>query len=65
MPPLRTSHPKRRAAAGSLLALALAAGHVRAEEAGRDTEELAKQAQNPIASLISVPFQKNIFCASM
>ena len=34
--------------------------HARAEEAGGSTEGLAKQAQNPIADLISVPFQNNI-----
>src|SRR3954462_7294397 len=57
LPP--TDRPRRATAAG-LLALALAAGHARAEEAGGGTEALAKQAQNPIADLISVPFQNNI-----
>ena len=61
MPPtLSPTDLPRRAAAGGLLALALAAGHARAEEAGGSTEGLAKQAQNPIADLISVPFQDNI-----
>src|SRR3954470_19898512 len=54
-----TGRPRRAAAAG-LLAVALAAGHARAEEAGGGTEALAKQAQNPIADLISVPFQDNV-----
>src|SRR4051794_18072111 len=53
-----TARPRRATAAG-LLALALAAGHARAEGAG-GTEALAKQAQNPIADLISVPFQDNV-----
>src|SRR3954454_18478642 len=52
-----TDRPRRATAAG---ALALAAGHGRAEAAGGGTEALAKQAQNPIADLISVPFQDNI-----
>src|SRR3954453_3037260 len=56
LPP--TDRPRRAAAVGRL-ALALAAGHPRAEEAG-GTEALAKQAQNPIADLISVPFQDNV-----
>ena len=59
-PALSPTDRPRRAAAGGLLALALAAGHARAEEAGGNTEGLAKQAQNPIADLISVPFQDNI-----
>jgi len=59
-PDVRPTDLPRRAAAGGLLALALAAGHARAEEAGGGTEALAKQAQNPIADLISVPFQDNI-----
>src|SRR5689334_24887039 len=59
-PDVRPTDLARRAAAGGLLALALAAGHARAGEAGGDTEALAKQAQNPIADLISVPFQNNI-----
>ena len=38
----------------------VAAGQEPAKPAGRDeTQELAKQAQNPIANLISVPFQNN------
>src|SRR4051794_8987392 len=56
---LPTGRPRRATAAGPL-ALALAAGHARAEEAGGGTEALAKQAQNPIADLISVPFQDNV-----
>src|SRR3954454_21439019 len=52
-----TDRPRRATAAG---ALALAAGHARAEAAGDGTEALAKQAQNPIADLISVPFQDNV-----
>src|SRR3954447_5136757 len=58
-PALSPTDRPRRAVAGGLLALALAAGHARGEEAG-GTEALAKQAQNPIADLISVPFQNNI-----
>ena len=54
-----TGRPRRATAAG-LLAVALAAGHARAEAAGGGTEALAKQAQNPIADLISVPFQDNV-----
>ena len=57
-PALRPTRPPRRATAVGLLALA--AGHARAEEAGGGTEALAKQAQNPIADLISVPFQDNV-----
>src|SRR5689334_19692797 len=60
LPALRPTRPPRRATAGGLPALALAADHARAEEAGGGTEALAKQAQNPIADLISVPFQDNI-----
>src|SRR3954447_779369 len=58
-PALTPSDGPRRATAAGLLAVALAAGHARAEAAGGDTEALAKQAQNPIADLISVPFQDN------
>jgi len=49
----------------SVLMVALVlAGAVRAEESGQpaheeDTEELAREAQNPVANLISVPFQNN------
>src|SRR3954447_8122718 len=49
-----TGRPRRATAAG-LLALALAAGHARAEAAGGDTEALAKQAQNPIAPGLPAP----------
>src|SRR3954463_6593236 len=59
-PDARPTDLPRRAAAGVLLTLALAAGHARAEEAGGDTEGLAKQAQNPIGDLISGPFQDNV-----
>src|SRR3954471_19707693 len=58
-PALPPADMPRRAAAGGLVVLAIAAGHARAEEAGGSTEGLAKQAQNPIADLISVPFQNN------
>src|SRR5262249_33291764 len=51
---------------GLLIAALLLAGRVRAEQAaapsGGDTEsdtELAKKTQNPVADLISVPFQNN------
>src|SRR4051812_24689875 len=54
-----TGRPRRATAAG-LLALALAAGHARAEGAGGRTAALAKQAQNPSAGLISVPSQDNV-----
>src|SRR3954465_1086625 len=59
-PALSPTDRPRRATAVGLLVVALAAGPPRAEEAGGDTEALAKQAQNPIADLISVPFQDNI-----
>src|SRR3954469_24473329 len=49
-PALSLTDRPRRATAAGLLALALAAGHARAEAAGGDTEALAKQAQNPIAT---------------
>ena len=58
-PALSPTDRPRRAVAVGLLVVALAAGHARAEEAG-GTEALAKQAQNPIADLISVPFQDNV-----
>jgi hypothetical protein len=45
----------KRSAAGALLGLLLLPGIARAQ----DTEGLARQVQNPIASLISVPFQNN------
>src|SRR3982751_5760591 len=59
-PVLSPTDRPRRAVAGGLRALALPPGHARAEGAGGDTEALAKQAQNPIANLISVPFQDNV-----
>src|ERR1700752_1785428 len=45
----------------SLLAMALFAAPVPAQNAApaSDTEALAKATQNPVASLISVPFQNN------
>ena len=48
----------------ALLATGLSAAHAFAEEPDgsvddKDTEELAKKSQNPIADLISVPFQNN------
>ena len=46
----------RRGIALGLASLLLTAGGVRAAD---DTEELAKQTQNPVANLISVPFQNN------
>ena len=54
----------RPRAVAAIVALTLwcgvAAGQEPTEPAGRDeTQELAKQAQNPIANLISVPFQNN------
>ena len=61
IPSLWPTRPSRCATAVGLLAWALATGHpALAEEAGGDTEALAKQAQNRIANLISVPFQNNI-----
>ena len=52
---------RSRAAAGAI-ALTLWCGVAAGQEPakpGDDTQELAKQAQNPIANLISVPFQNN------
>src|SRR5262245_29321407 len=56
----------RLSTGGCLIAALLLAGRVRAEQAaspsGGDTEsdtELAKKTQNPVADLISVPFQHN------
>lgn len=51
--------PATRAATalGALLAAALLAPPARAQEP--QTHDLARQAQNPVASLISVPFQNN------
>src|SRR3954469_18931153 len=59
-PALSPSDGPRRATAAGPLALALAAGRARAEGAGGGAEALAKQEQNPIAALISVPFQDNV-----
>jgi hypothetical protein len=42
-----------------IVAAILGGPAVRAEEARDDTQDLAKQAQDPIANLISVPFQNN------
>ena len=50
-----------RAAVVAMIALSLVAVPTRAEVAasGASTEELAKKTQNPVADLISVPFQNN------
>jgi hypothetical protein len=43
----------------SALILGLCATYASAREAKESTEELAKESQNPVADLISVPFQNN------
>jgi hypothetical protein len=43
-----------------LCSLAAAATTLAAQENGQDAAELQKQTQNPVSSLISVPFQNNI-----
>ncbi len=43
-----------------ILCLLFTVGTSLAQEQGLSQEELAKQSQNPVASLISVPFQNNI-----
>ena len=53
---VKTSHKKNIVAAAWIAALALANADLRAQQSD---EELAKAAQNPIAALISVPFQYN------
>ena len=60
-----TRGPKRPGSIGRLvlvgrLAAVVVASPARAGEAGADSEtELAKKTQNPVADLISVPFQNN------
>ena len=56
------SKPIRRLAISAIIALtggAAAQEPTKPPEARDETQELAKQAQNPIANLISVPFQNN------
>ena len=45
--------------AAAIAGILLMSGATAVAEPGDDTEELAKQAQNPIAKMISVPFQNN------
>ena len=54
-----TSRTRNLIAAGMLVAL-VAAGSALAAET-EDTAALAKAAQNPIAAMISLPFQNNTF----
>ena len=47
-------------AALTVVGIAVYTGAARAEDKGaQDTHELAKQSQNPVSTLISVPFENN------
>jgi hypothetical protein len=48
-----------RLACGVALSLAIASGALADDSSAKSNEQLAKEAQNPIADLISIPFQNN------